>query len=72
MPKDGGRFPRLTLTGLRRVPLGRQRLSPADCERRERQRQMKNDEEQPSSEAASEEFFRAVEPEAAQNSPPHP
>ena len=39
----------------------------ADCERRERQRQMKNDEAQPSPEAAREEFFRGVEPEAAQN-----
>ena len=39
----------------------------ADCERRERQRQMKNDEERPSPEAASEEFFRAVEPEARRN-----
>ena len=34
----------------------------ADCERRERQRQMKNDEAQPSPEAAREEFFRGVEP----------
>jgi hypothetical protein len=38
-----------------------------DCERRERQRQMKNDEAQPSPEAAREEFFRAVEPEARRN-----
>jgi hypothetical protein len=38
-----------------------------DCERRERQRQMKNDEERPSLEAASEECFRAVEPEARWN-----
>jgi len=30
---------------------------------------MKNDEAQPSPEAAREEFFRGVEPEAAQNSP---
>ena len=37
----------------------------ADCERRERQRQMKNDEWQPLR-AAREEFFRGVEPEAAQ------
>jgi hypothetical protein len=36
----------------------------ADCEQRERQRQMKNDEAQPSPGAAREEFFRAVEPEA--------
>ena len=40
----------------------------ADYEQRERQRQMKNDEERPSPEAASEEFFPGVEPEAAQNS----
>jgi len=35
-----------------------------DCERRERQRQMKNDEAQPSPEAAREEFFRGVSSEA--------
>jgi len=39
----------------------------ADCERRELQRQMKNDEERPSPEAASGEFLPGVEPEAAQN-----
>jgi len=44
------------------------RVLSADCERRERQRQMKNDEAQPSPEAAREEFFRGVEPEAVQNS----
>ena len=37
----------------------------ADCERREGQRQKKTDEERPSPEAASEEFFPGVEPEAA-------
>ena len=38
------------------------RSLPADCERRERQRKKKNDEAQPSPEAAREEFFRGVEP----------
>jgi hypothetical protein len=47
----------------KRLAVGKRVLS-ADCERRERQRQMKNDEAQPSPEAAREEFFRGVEPEA--------
>ena len=34
----------------------------ADCERRERQRQMTNDEARSEAQAAREEFFRAVEP----------
>ena len=44
-----------------------QRFWRADYQRRERQRQKKNDEAQPSSEAAREEFFPAVESEARQN-----
>ena len=41
-------------------PPGGQRFCRADYQRRERQRQMKNDEARPSPEAAREEFFRGV------------
>jgi len=40
---------------------------PADCERRERQRQTRNDEARRSQGAAREEFLRGVEPEARWN-----
>jgi hypothetical protein len=40
--------------------VGGQSSGPADYQRRERQRQTKNDEAQPSSEAAREEFFPGV------------
>jgi len=39
-------------------PAGGQRFCRADYHRRERQRQMKNDEARPSLETAREEFFR--------------
>jgi len=41
-------------------PVDGQRFCRADYQRRERQRQMKNDEARPSPEAAREEFFRGV------------
>jgi len=41
-------------------PVGGQRFCRADYQRRERQRQMKNDETRPSPEAACEEFFPGV------------
>jgi len=41
-------------------PVGGQRFCRADYHRRERQRQMKNDETRPSPEAACEEFFPGV------------
>ena len=65
MPPSAWPWPQIELA-TQRLPGGKSVLS-ADCERRERQRQMKNDEAQPSPEAACEEFFRGVEPEAAQN-----
>jgi len=40
--------------------VGSQRFCRADYHRRERQRQMKNDEARPSPAAAREEFFRGV------------
>ena len=43
-----------------RRPVGGQRFCRADYQRRERQRQMKNDEARPSPEAAREEFFPGV------------
>jgi hypothetical protein len=39
----------------------------ADCERRERQRQMKNDERCAYGQTARSAFFRGVEPEARRN-----
>jgi hypothetical protein len=44
----------------RQRPVGGQRFCRADYQRRERQRQMKNDEARPSPEAAREEFFPGV------------
>jgi hypothetical protein len=41
-------------------PVGGQRFCRADYQRRERQRQMKNDEARPSPEGAREEFFPGV------------
>jgi hypothetical protein len=41
---------------------------PADCERRERQREMKDYERCAYGQTARSAFFRGVEPEAAQNS----
>jgi hypothetical protein len=40
--------------------MGGQSSARADYQRRERQRQLKNDEARPSPEAAREEFFRGV------------
>ena len=51
-------LPPLLFDALR--PVGGQRFCRADYQRRERQRQMKNDEAQPSLEAAREEFFPGV------------
>jgi len=50
----------------RRLTGGKGVLS-ADCERRERQRQMKNDGRCAYGQTARPAFFRGVEPEAAQN-----
>jgi hypothetical protein len=47
-------------TALHIGPVGGQRFCRADYQRRERQRQMKNDEARPSPEAAREEFFPGV------------
>ena len=52
---------------VRRRLAGGMRVLSADCERRERQREKKNDERCAYGQTARSAFFRGVEPEAAQN-----